>query len=408
MSNFHFLWIGVRKDASSVRRDPFGLIIPVGIPLVLAILMNMVFGSSGEATPHGQLLIADQDQSVASNLLAGVFGRDPLSKMVVVQQVSLADGRARINRGEASAFLIIPHGLQDAMLRNQPMRLQLFTNPSERIIPNMISDALAMTLDAAFYLQKIAGPELRVFDTSTAPSDQTVMQSSLAMSKLATSMVRYLQPPLIQLQAQSVAAAGSVNFAALFFPCMIFMSIMMVANSLASEIWKERTAGTLRRLASTPVPLAWYLAGRLIFVGFVLLCIGLVGVVAVHWSAGVPVASFPAAVAWVIFSGTALYLCLLFLVMGAQTPRSANVMGNMVIFPLAMVGGCFFPFEAMPDWMAHIGRMTPNGWAVLQFKAILGGSTQMQSLATSTAALLAVSAIAFTLSARRLRRGFLL
>lgn len=73
-----------------------------------------------------------------------------------------------------------------------------------------------------------------------------------------------------------------------------------------------------------------------------------------------------------------------------------------------MVGGCFFPFEAMPDWMAHIGRMTPNGWAVLQFKAILGGSTQMQSLATSTAALLAVSAIAFTLSARRLRRGFLL
>jgi hypothetical protein len=63
VNNFHFLWIGVRKDASSVRRDPFGLIIPVGIPLVLAILMNLVFGGSGKATPQGQLLIADRTRA---------------------------------------------------------------------------------------------------------------------------------------------------------------------------------------------------------------------------------------------------------------------------------------------------------------------------------------------------------
>jgi ABC-2 type transport system permease protein len=104
-----------------------------------------------------------------------------------------------------------------------------------------------------------------------------------------------------------------------------------------------------------------------------------------------------------MFSGSALYLLLLYVVMHASTQRTANVFGNMLIFPFAFVGGCFLPFEIMPDWMARIGRMTPNGWAVTQFQAILSGSARSGSLAAAIAALLAVSAIAFLLVARRLR-----
>jgi len=403
-----FLWIGARKDASSVRREPFSLLIPIAIPLVLAVLMNMVFGSSGNVTPQGRLLVADEDQSIASNLLTGAFSRDPIDKMVTVQQVSAAEGRARINRRDASGLLVIPKGLQQAFLLNEPYRLRLFTNPAERIIPKMIEETLAIMLDGAFYAQKIAGPQLKALDTAGVPSEQSVVQSSLALQALAGSLNRYLRPPLIQLETNVVEEKSGVNFAALFFPCMIFMSLMLVANSLAGEIWKERMAGTLRRLAATPVSMAWYLAGRLLFVDFVMLCIGLVGVVAVHFMAGVPVANFPAAVLWVVFSGSALYLALLFLVMHADSPRTANIMGNLVIFPLAMVGGCFFPFESMPEWMASIGRLTPNGWAIMQFKAILAGSAHAGSLAASTAGLLAVSAAAFLAAARRLRTGFVL
>src|SRR5579863_506610 len=296
-----YLWIGIRKDASMVRRDPFALLIPIGIPLVLALLMNMVFGRSGEATPQGRLLIADEDGTVASNLVASAFGREPLSRMITLQQVTRAEGRARMNRGEASALLVIPRGLQDAFLRNQPAQLQLFTNPSERIVPQMVEETLGITLDAALYLQKIAGPQLRALDTAGPPTDRAVIESSLALRRLSESTVRYLNPPLIRLEAQAVKAAGTVNFATLFFPCMIFMSLMMVANSLAGEIWKERTSGTLRRLAATPVSLAWYLAGRVIFVAFVLVCIGIVALAAIHAMAGVPVANFTLGTAWVVF-----------------------------------------------------------------------------------------------------------
>lgn len=368
-----YLWISALKDAANVRRDPSILLVPIGIPLLLALLMNMVFGSRGDAVPHGRLLVADEDRSIASSFLTGAFTRDPLSHMLVVEHVARAEGLARINRGQASALLIIPAGYQDWFLTDRPCRLELLTNPAERIIPGMIRQTVGIALDAGRYARRAGN-----------------------------------RAPLIQVETVRTAPAKAVNFAGLFFPCMIFMSLMMVANSLAGAIWTERMAGTLRRLAATPIDLSSYLAGRLVFVCFVLLLIALVGVVAVNRMAGVPVSNFPAAVAWVVFSGAALYLCLLVLVMHAQTARTAHVIGNLVIFPLAMLGGCFFPFAAMPDWMVRIGKLTPNGWAILQFGAILDGTARTASLARSVAGLLVAGGIAFLLSARRLRREFLL
>lgn len=406
-----FLWIGIRKDAGMVRRDPFGLLIPIGIPLVLAVLMNMVFGSNGDSTPHGVLLIADGDRSIASGLLAGAFGREPVSNMVTVRQCSEAEGRAQMDHGKASGLLVIPAGLQQAVLSNAPFRLQLFTNPSERIVPRMIQETLAVILDGASLAEKIAGPQLRSLDVRRPPTEGEVTQTSLGLLRLTQGLNRYLQPPLIGLDAgvvQTGELRGGFNFAALFFPCMIFLSLMMVSSSMASEIWKEREAGTLRRLAATPVSWMWYLAGRVLFVAFVLACIGTAGVVSVHAMAGVPVSSFLAAILWVMFSGVALYLFMLILVMYASGPRTANILANMVIFPLSMLGGCFFPFEAMPPWMARIGQFTPNGWAITQFKAILSGRTDAQGFALACVGLLAVSAAALVLSARRLRRGFAL
>ena len=45
----------------------------------------------------------------------------------------------------------------------------------------------------------------------------------------------------------------------------------------------------------------------------------------------------------------------------------------MIVFPLIMIGGSFFPFEVMPAWMARIGRWTPNGLASRNVKQILFG-----------------------------------
>ncbi len=401
-----FLWISVRKDWSRVRRDPASLATSLAIPLILAVMMSLVFGR-GQVSPQGRLLVADEDDSMASNLLLGAFTRDPLGKMLLLEKVAQAEGRARINRGDGSALLIIPAGFQEAFLRNRPFQLQLFTNPSQRILPQIVQQSLSIMVDGAFYVEHVAGDQLRALDTRNAPPDALISSVSVSINHLVASLRRYLSPLVMNLETEVVAdRTESKSFAATLLPSMIFMGLLMVASGMALDIWKERLMGTLRRLAVSPVPLGAFLAGRLIFVATVFALVALVGLVASRGLAGLPVENLPAAVMWLTFSGSALFLMMLVVALAASTARAASVLGNLIVFPLAMIGGCFFPFDWMPAWMARIGRLTPNGWAITQFQAILSGQIDARKLAVAVAGLTVVSAVMFFVALRRLRSGF--
>ena len=83
------------------------------------------------------------------------------------------------------------------------------------------------------------------------------------------------------------------------------------------------------------------------------------------------------------------------------------MLSNLVLFPIVMLGGSFFPFEAMPEWMAAIGRWTPNGLALVRLKEIVAGQPDPGGLLASALAIGLPAAAAFALSVRRLRGGFL-
>ena len=404
-----FVWISALKDLRILRRDPFSVLTWVCIPLCIGLLINLVFGGSGgEAKPQGVLLVADQDQTIASRMLADAFSGDELGKMFTVEKVEAAAGRARIDRGDGSALLVIPKGLQDALLNSRPYHLRLFTNAGQRILPKIAEETLQGMVDGAFYVQRVAGDQLRGFDGGQEPSEAEVALLAVQGRRLARDMRQYLSPPLIGLETTVVeekkSDAGAANF---FFPNMIFLALLLMANGLSTDIWKERTLGTMRRLAMSPAPIAGFLAGRLAMVAMVYGVVGLMAVVAARYLAGVTVANLAAAAGWAALSGTAFYLMMLPVAVWSSNQRGADVRGNLLVFPLAMVGGCFFPFESMPEWMARIGRWTPNGLAVTQFKDILLGSVNPAHLAAVLAGLAVAGVLAYLLALRGLKGAFL-
>ena len=81
-------------------------------------------------------------------------------------------------------------------------------------------------------------------------------------------------------------------------------------------------------------------------------------------------------------------------------------MANAIAMPLLFVGGNFFPFEMMPTWMATVGRWTPNGWALMQFKEMLYGRSDAGSIALAFAGVLGLGLILFLIAERRLRKRF--
>jgi ABC-type multidrug transport system permease subunit len=86
----------------------------------------------------------------------------------------------------------------------------------------------------------------------------------------------------------------------------------------------------------------------------------------------------------------------------SSSRRGGNILTMAIMFPLMMIGGSFFPFEAMPDWMAAIGKMTPNGWALARFKDIVAGTLEPVTLLITAAGLLLVSFLMFGICLKRL------
>jgi hypothetical protein len=113
------------KDLRRRLRDPISLILWIGIPLVIGLLIGAVGGGDGQARPRGLLLIADLDDSLASRGELGAFSQGELVKMFEVQSVDIEVGRARILDGDGSALLVVPLGFGEALLRDQPCRLEL-------------------------------------------------------------------------------------------------------------------------------------------------------------------------------------------------------------------------------------------------------------------------------------------
>jgi ABC-type multidrug transport system permease subunit len=402
-----FTWLSCVKDLRRLRSDPIALLVWIGVPVFIAVIFSSLFGRAGSPVPTGKLLVVDEDQSIATNFLLGAFNQGDLGRMIQVEKVLKPDGERRINRGEASALLIIPKGFGAAVLKDEPSKLRLLTNPSQSILPNIIQQVLEMLLDAGFYVQKIAGDQMRKLADGRV-SEQSVAEISVTLNRLGTRVAGYVNPLRIEIETKVIdeKKSGQLNFASLMLPGQLFMAVLFICGGLAADVWKERRYGTLRRLATAPVRIESFIGGKVLSTTVIVMLIGAVGLIAARLLLNMPAANSGLAILWIGFAGIAMFLLMTSLQVAASTERGANLMSNMILLPLMMLGGGMFPFEAMPNWMAAIGKLTPNGWAVVQLRAILDGSTSASSLAAAFTGLLIFSAVCFLFVASRLRGRF--
>ncbi len=404
-----FLIASVKKDLARWRQDRTALLIWLGIPFLMGgLITSMIDGGGG--TPTGVLLIADEDGSLLSGLVAGAYSQEQLGDLIIVEKVSVEEGEARINDGEASGFLTIPEGFQDAFLNETPVTLTLKTNPSQTILPGIIQDVTEILLDIGFYAQRLLGPEIQLIqnsDSITVPDDVFVSGVAVDIQNKMSSVGPKLSPPLLDVVIiEPPPAEPRPNLALLFLPGIILMAVMFSSNSLAADYWAEREKGTLRRLVSAPGVLSGFVAGKALaalavigFIAAITLAIGF----AYH---GVAWSKFLSSLLWVSFGGVGLFAWFAALQMLFANTRSANLVTTILLFPLMMAGGSFFPLAALPDWIAGIGRLSPNGFIVDRLSGELTSASAWSIDANSWLTLLAMTLSGLAISTWRLRSGF--
>lgn len=411
----YFFLASVRKDLRRILADLGTMTMWLGIPVVIGALMHLGMGGGGGPKPQAHLWVADEDDSLPSALLVGAASQGGDDGLVRLEQTTRAEGLAALEDGEGSALLVIPEGFGAGLLAEDPLTLELFTNPAQRILPGILEEGLRLAVDAAFYAQRLLGEPLREMvagppNGSSFFADAEVARISIEINDRMESLAGVLFPPVIELathvevEEDEVASGG---FGALFLPGLIFMSLLFMCLGQSVDLWQEVGAGTLRRVATAPVSLHSFVAAKAAAGAFVMLA-----VVAVALGVGVALYDFPlrrapAAAAWCVFSGLTFLFLFLALQSLATSARGGGILTTAVLFPLLMLGGSFFPFEAMPAWMQSVGRWTPNGMAVIELKRLLFGGVEPLALGGTMLAMAATAAACFFFLVRRVRDRFI-
>jgi ABC-type multidrug transport system permease subunit len=276
----------------------------------------------------------------------------------------------------------------------------------------MVEEGLSILVDGTFYLHRLVGEDLRIFadgppeGAKTFP-DETIAAFSSRINQIMSRTSDYLSPLAFTLETAVDAKEGEdLTYQFLLLPMILFMSLLFMARGLSDDLWEERNLRTLRRMVSSPQNVVSFLAGKVLSSAAIIFLVCLVALAAGYALLRLNVSTMPTAVLWTTLSGTMLATGMTAIQLFTTSQRAGNILTLALTFPLMMAGGSFFPFEAMPGWMAAIGRRTPNGWALQQLKDIVLQRTEKGTLVLAFAILLALLAVLFWICADRLKRGF--
>ena len=115
---------------------------------------------------------------------------------------------------------------------------------------------------------------------------------------------------------------------------------------------------------------------------------------------------FPVSLVWLVISGVALFAWFGALQMLFSNQKTAGVVSTLLVFPLLMAGGSFFPLAVMPGWIAAIGRASPNGFMADRVTTEITAATTGAIDSSSWGIVIAAAVTGLGVCAWRLRAGF--
>jgi ABC-2 type transport system permease protein len=401
-----FVLTSFKKDLLRFRQDIMAVVIWISIPLLIGGLITSLMGSN--VRPNGVLLMVDQDESFLSELVAGAYSAGELGELLSVEKVGLEDGTQRIDDGEASGLLVIPEGFGAALVNSEPVTLTLRTNPSQTILPGIITNVTEILLDAGFYAHQLFGDEINLMkNMGDNPPDALIAGLAVTMQNKIEAVAPQLFPPVIDIEiVEPPPQEPTTPLALLFLPGIILMAVMFSANGVASDWWREREQGTLRRLVFAPGQLGGFILGKALAAAVIIGAVGGFTMILGYLFHGVSLSKLPSSLLWISLSGVALFSWFAVLQMSFSSQKTATVMSSMLVFPLLMAGGSFFPLAVMPAWIAAIGRASPNGFMADRLTTEVTAATSWSIALVDWLLVFVAAAVGLAVCAWRLRSGF--
>jgi ABC-2 type transport system permease protein len=215
------------------------------------------------------------------------------------------------------------------------------------------------------------------------------------------------------------AAGQSLRAADYYLAAMLAAGILLSGvQNLAVDIAMEKSDGTLKRLAGSPLPVASYFLGKIgqVFVTAALQAVLILSLAV--FAFGVDLPSDPgrwAVFGWVFVLGVATSAVLGIGLSGLpRSGRSATAVVIPIVLILQFISGVYLSFSQLPEWLQNVASFFPLKWMAQGMRFVFlpqgfeameqGGDWNLPGIAIVLAVWLVAGLLAARLTFRWIRK----
>jgi len=374
------------KDLRSTMRNVPALAMMLLAPLALAALLGFAFGGGQSfSIAATKVAVANADTGAAGPVenagavVAGVLKSPALKGILAVSdKPSAAAARTSVDDGKSAAAVIIPADFSGVIVGISSTRpktfIEVYENPTQQIGGAITESVVGQAL-LGFNGARAAAVAAGGLATANGngASAGTLAQKAAAKyiqdggAAAGVSITRRAPRLPGGTATKDVGVTGTI------LAGMMIFFMFFGADNVARTILAEDRAGTLPRLFTTPTPRQTILSGKFssvfvtVTVQAVILLVAGRFIFSIDWGRLDAVAALTL-VAAAVASGLALLVISL-----VRTPAQAGAIGAGVYLVLALLGGNFTGSAAAGGTYAGIQKLTPNGWLLQGWDAIMRG-----------------------------------
>jgi len=367
----------LKTDILRHLMSPGALIINIIIPIAMTGMIGIIFtpSPSGGELPPIPVVLVDHDKGFASRLFLGAFDADQMKKMFQVTVADEAEGRKRMEKGKASAMVIIPERFTLDLMEIKPVTLEVLKNPAEQYLPDVVEEfmnTMAVILSGAVQAFEPEARGIRAMldgPVDAFPWESLGPELGKAQEKIVAAS-KYLDPLLLRIEEEKTKAAGAkaaftrADIFSSVMPGMAIMFLLFIVQTVMRDMISEREDGKLRRMLTTPLRSSELIGARIlggwlmgVFVLQVMVAFGTL-VFRISWGP----------FGWFLLLGVvAAFWCAAFFALMNALVKNRNQAGALsapIILVFSIFGGSILSLDAMPKSFRTLGLFTPNRWFI--------------------------------------------
>jgi ABC-2 type transport system permease protein len=332
------------KEFIQMRRDRFTLGMMIGLPAIQLLLFGFAIRTD---VRHLPTVVLDESRTMESRALVDAVRNT--GNFDIVGSVPDRDAlRHRIERGEASAAIVIPPDYQTDIKRRRTAQAQVIVDAADPLASSAaIAGATLAGQARSVALTPVAARREQPIDVRVRPWYNPGLESSI-----------YIVPGVIGL--------------------LLTLTMLMIT---AMALVRERERGTLEQLIVTPISKPGLMIGKVLpfaLVGYVQVTVILV---LGRFVFDVPIRGSLSLLYLITLPFIIASLALgLFVSTVVRTQVQAMQLSFVFILPTVLLSGFMFPREAMPAFAQWLGAAFPITYYLRVLRGLLLKGVAMDAL----------------------------